>query len=68
MKKKILNILAVSTILTTIGFIMDGDVKEPSMLMRFVEFFGMISILFILVSLLYFATTFIQKSIKGLRG
>jgi len=67
MKKKIVTILAISAILTTIGFIIDGDMKEPNMFMRFVEFIGMISILFILISSMYFASVFFQKRIKGLR-
>lgn len=64
MKRKILNILTVSSIITTIGFIMDGDPVEPSMLMRFVEFFLMIGIIFLLVSFVYFTSTFIFKNIK----
>ena len=61
MKRKLLNILTVSSIITTIGFIMDGDPVKPSMLMRFVEFFVMIGIVFILVSFIYVTTTFILK-------
>lgn len=38
MKRKLLNILTVSSVITTLGFVMDGDQKEPSMLMRFIEF------------------------------
>jgi len=64
MKRKILNILTVSSIITTIGFIMDGDPVEPSMLMRFVEFFLMIGIIFLLVSFVYFTSTFIFKNLK----
>lgn len=55
MKKALLNILTVSAIITTIGFLMDGDTKEPSMLMRFMEFAGMIGVIFTLISLFYFA-------------
>lgn len=64
MKRKLLNILTVSFIITTIGFIMDGDTVKPSMLMRFVEFFGMIAIVFLLVSFLYFTSNFVLKNIK----
>lgn len=39
MKRNFLNILTFALIVTTIGFIIDSDAKEPSMLMRFVEFF-----------------------------
>lgn len=64
MKKKLLNILTVSFIITTIGFIMDGDTVKPSMLMRFIEFFGMIAIVFLLVSFFYFTSNFVLKNIK----
>ena len=53
MKKINLNILAVATLLTIVGFLMDGDIKEPSMLMRFVEFFMMTGILFTMISIFY---------------
>lgn len=62
MKKILLNILTVATVLTTIGFIMDGDAKEPSMLMRFVEFFMMVGIVFTLISIVYFGFRFARKS------
>lgn len=64
MKRKLLNILTVSSIITTIGLIMDGDPKEPSMLMRFIEFFVMIGIVSLLVSFVYFSSTFIMKNIR----
>lgn len=64
MKRKILNILAVSSIITTIGFLMDGDAKDPSMLMRFTEFFGMVGIVFILITTFYFATNFVYRNIQ----
>lgn len=62
MKKILLNILIVATVITTIGFIMDGDAKEPSMLMRFVEFFMMVGIVFTLLSILYFGISFARRS------
>ena len=63
MKKNLFKILILSSILTTLGFIMDGDPKEPSMLMRFVEFFAMIGTIFLLFSLVYFITTFTYRKI-----
>lgn len=62
MKKILLNILTVATVIATIGFIMDGDAKEPSMLMRFVEFFMMTAILFTLISIVYFGISFARRS------
>lgn len=64
MKRKLLNILAISSIITTVGFIMDGDPREPSMLMRFMEFFGMIGIVFLLTSLIYFSTVSVLKKMR----
>ena len=61
MKKTLLNILTVATVITTIGFIMDGDAKEPSMLMRFVEFFMMVGIVFTLLSVVYFGISFARR-------
>ena len=62
MKKILLNILTVATVITTIGFIMDGEAKEPSMLMRFVEFFMMVGIVFTLLSMVYFGISFARRS------
>ncbi len=64
MKRKLLNILTVSSIITTLGVVADGDPTEPSMLMRFVEFFAMIGIIFSLISIIYFTSTFIRKNIR----
>lgn len=63
MKKNLFKILILSSILTTLGFIMDGDPKEPSMLMRFVEFFAMVGTVFLLISIVYFLTTFTYRKI-----
>ena len=64
MKRKLLNILTVSSIITTLGVVADGDPTEPSMLMRFVEFFVMIGIIFSLISIIYFTSTFIRKNVR----
>ena len=63
MKKKILNILTVALAITTIGFIVDGDVKEPNVLMRFFEFFMMTGIVFTLISIIYFSYAFAKKNL-----
>ena len=54
MKKKILNILAISWIVTTIGFVMDGDPTVPGVLLRLTEFFLMLGIVFLMLSVFYF--------------
>ena len=66
MKTTLLRILVLASIITTIGFIMDSDPKEPIMAMRFIEFFAMIGILFVLFSILYYATTFTFRKIQNL--
>lgn len=66
MKNNLLKILVVASIITIIGLIMDGDPKEPSMAMRFVEFFAMLATTFILFSIIYYVSTFMYKKIKNL--
>lgn len=63
MKKINLNILTVAILMTLVGFLMDGDVKEPSMLMRFVEFFMMTGILFTIISVFYHLFVFAKKRV-----
>jgi len=64
MKRKFLNILTLASVLTLIGFLMDGDAKEPSMLLRFTEFFGMVGITFLLITTLYFGSGLVYKTIR----
>jgi len=66
MKKKIFNILTISSIITTIGFIMDGDPKVPGVLLRFTEFFLMLGIVFLFLSAFYFGSLFIKTSFRKL--
>ena len=63
MKKKILNILTIAFLITTIGFIADGDVIEPNVLMRFFEFFMMTGIVFTLICIIYFSYAFAKKNL-----
>lgn len=64
MKRKLLNIFTVSAIITTIGFLMDGDVKEPSMAMRFTEFFAMMTMLFVAISAIYLPAHSLTKKLQ----
>ena len=66
MKKTLLNILTISSVLTTIGFIMDGDPKVPSVLLRFTEFFLLLGIVFLFLSVLYFGSLFIKRTFQKL--
>lgn len=67
MKRKILNIFTVSAIITTIGFLMDGDVKEPSMAMRFTEFFAMMTMLFLAITIIYLPIHSLTKKLQRVR-
>ncbi|HEX7869158.1 MAG TPA: hypothetical protein VF455_03510 [Chryseobacterium sp.] len=64
MKRTLLNIISLSAILTTIGFLMDGDVKEPSMAMRFTEFFAIMGIIFLFASTIYFSVNALTKKLQ----
>ncbi len=68
MKKKFLNILILSITVTIFGFLMDDDQKEPSTIMRFVEFFAMIGIIFLLFSMLNFTFNFAKNKINLIRN
>jgi len=67
MKRKTLNILTVSAIITTIGFLMDGDMKEPSMTMRFTEFFAMMTMLFLAISAIYLPVNSLTKRLQRIQ-
>ncbi len=64
MKKTLFNILNASFIIAIIGFIMDGDKKEPNLLMRFTEFILMTGIIFIIISAIYYTFKFVKSSIS----
>lgn len=64
MKRKVLNILTVSSIFTTVGFLMDGDVKESNMAMRFTEFFAMMTMLFLAISAIYIPLNYFAKTLQ----
>ena len=64
MKKRILNILSIAFVITTIAYIMDGDVVKPTMLMRFIEFIFMFLVISILTSIVYFGINFAKRSFQ----
>lgn len=43
---------------------MDGDEKEPNLLMRFTEFILMTGIIFIIISAIYYTFKFVKRSIS----
>ena len=65
MKKSLIKIFFAASIITIIGLIMDGDPKEPSMAMRFVEFLAMLATTFILFAIIYFVTKFTYRRIAN---
>ena len=66
MKRNILAILILSICLTIVGLLLDDDLKEPSTSMRFLEFFAMIGIIFILTSCFYFVFHFLKSKLKAM--
>lgn len=68
MSKRNLTILMVSIGITIFGFLMDGDVKEPSTYMRFAEFFAMIGIVFIISFSVANLFSFTKNKINLLRN
>ena len=62
--KRISNILILSIAVTIFGFLMDDDAKEESTIMRFVEFFAMSAIIFIIFSLIYYFINLTKKKIQ----
>lgn len=64
MKKRILNLLSIAFLITTMGFIVDGDVIKTSMKTRFIEFILMFGIISIFVSIIYFGIYFVKRSFQ----
>ena len=62
--KRISNILILSIAVTIFGFLMDDDAKEESTIMRFVEFFAMSAIIFIIFSLIHHFINLTKKKIQ----
>jgi len=64
MKKTVLNLLAISSVLTTISFLLDRDVVEINTTMRFVEYIFMLAIFFTIISGFYFGIKAITKRLQ----
>lgn len=64
MKKNLYTILRASFVISTIGMIMDSDVKEASVLMRLFEFVMMTATIFVLLSLVYYTIRFVKQSLQ----
>ena len=61
MKKSFQNILKAAFVISTIGLIMDSDIKEASMLFRFFEFIMMTITIFAVISMVYFSFTLSKR-------
>lgn len=61
MNKKHLTILILSIGVTIFGLLMDDDNKEPSTIMRFVEFFMMTAIVFTIFTAFYYVINYKKK-------
>lgn len=64
MKKSIINILALASVITTAGFLLDGDAKDPSVLTRITEYVAMLTIVFTILSGFYFGIKSITKRLQ----
>lgn len=64
MKKSIINILALASVITTAGFLIDGDAKDPSVLTRITEYVAMLTIVFTILSGFYFGIKSITKRLQ----
>ena len=68
MNTKNSKILKLSIFITIFGFLLDSDVKEPNVIMRFIEFFAMIGIIFIITFLIKTLFDFTKSKINLLRN
>ena len=64
MKKSIINILALASVITTAGFLLDGDAKDPSVLTRITEYVAMLTIIFTILSGFYFGIKSVTKRLQ----
>lgn len=64
MKKSVINILALASVITTVGFLLDSDPIQPNVLMRFVEYIFMLAIFFTIISGFYFGIKAVTKRLQ----
>jgi heme/copper-type cytochrome/quinol oxidase subunit 4 len=63
-KKDYLLVLLISFGLTTLGLLIDTDPKNESIWTTVFEFFAMLAIIFVSVSMLYFVSIFLFRKIR----
>ena len=64
MKKSVINILALASVITTAGFLLDGDAKDPRVLTRITEYVAMLTIIFTILSGFYFGIKAVTKRLQ----
>ena len=64
MKKSVINILALASVITSVGLLLDSDPIQPNVLMRFVEYVAMLTIVFALLFGFYSGIKAIIKRIQ----
>jgi len=64
MKKSVINILALSSVITTASYLLDSDPTEPNVFMRFVEYIFMLTIFFTVISGFYFGIKAVTKRLQ----
>lgn len=64
--KRNLTILYISIVITIFGILLDGDVKEPNTIMRFVEFFAMVGVIFVISFIVSHLFSFIKNKILNI--
>ncbi|MEG1021477.1 MAG: hypothetical protein RSE50_08165 [Myroides sp.] len=64
MKKSVINILALASVITIAGFLLDGDAKEQNVLMRFTEYIAMLTIIFTILSGFYFGIKSVTQRLQ----
>ena len=65
MKKLLYTILRASIVISTIGMIMDSDIKETSVLLRLFECVMMTTTIFIVLSLVYYAIRCVKQRLQN---
>ncbi len=62
-KRKLFSILIFSIGITILGLLMDDDIKEPSTIIRFVEFFAMTGIIFVILTGVNYLINFVKNKV-----
>lgn len=64
MKNTFLKLFCAAFLFTTIAYLMDGDAKEQDMGVRFAEFAGMLAIIYLIISVIWFSAGFLLRKLR----